>query len=311
MTAPHTSVRSVLAHALPMLALATAVLIFTGGFASARYYLEAGGSPQDVVTLRYGVSGLLFAIYVFARRRRLATQPGWPRAIALALTGGVPFGGFVFVGVNGAPFTHGGSIVPGITLLLGTLLAWAWLREPVNKKRLAGVVLTIAGLALLLMADTGQADVRWWGEVAYLAAGICWAVFTVLLRAFRVDPVDGAALAAAFSLPYLIVYGLWLNPQILAVPASATLVHGLYQGVLFNMVAILLYASAVSRLGAAAAVAAMTLMPLFAVALEWTLFDRLPHWIAAPALMLMGVGITLAALAAMAAAPPPHLHHRA
>lgn len=287
-----------------MLALAGAVLIFTGGFASARYYLEAGGGPQDVVTLRYGVSGTLFLLYVFVHRSSLAIHPGWPRATALALTGGVPFGGLVFIGVHGAPFTHGGSSVPGMTVLFGTCLAWWWLKEHVTLRRLAGVALTLAGLALLLGIDTGQADVHWWGEAAYLAAGICWATFTVLLRAFNVNPLDGTALAAVFSLPYLVLYGLWLDPQILVVPLRATLMHGFYQGVAFNMVAILMYAWAVSKLGAATGVAAMTLMPFYAVTLEWALFDRTPHWLAAPAMVLMASGITLAALAVRAAARP-------
>ena len=49
---------------LSLAALVLAVLIFTGGFASARFYMEAGGGPQDVVTLRHGISGLLFLPFV-------------------------------------------------------------------------------------------------------------------------------------------------------------------------------------------------------------------------------------------------------
>ncbi len=65
----------------------------------------------------------------------------------------------------------------------------------------------------------GRGDVRWWGELAYFGAGICWSAFTVMLRGFRVAPLEGAALASTFSLPYLVVYVLWLNPQM---PSSIT-----------------------------------------------------------------------------------------
>ena len=123
--------------------LALAVFIFTGGFASARLYMEAGGAPADVVALRYGVSGLLFMPFVFRARHRISANPGWWRAAAIALGGGAPFGICIFIGVSGAPFTHGGGIVPGLALVLGTLLQGtlgllalvAWLRIR-RKKRL-------------------------------------------------------------------------------------------------------------------------------------------------------------------------------
>ena len=289
---------------LSLFTLAFAVLIFTGGFASARWYLQAGGSAADVVTLRYGVSGVLFVSYVFWCRRRLAVHPGWWKALALAATGGVPFGACIFIGVSGAPFTHGGAIVPGLALVVGSVLAWSWLGEAMGGKRIAGIVLTIAGLGLLLSCESGAADVSWWGELAYFGAGLCWATFTVLLRAFKVAPLDGAALAAVFSLPYLLIYVAFLNSQIFVVPLRETLVHGFYQGVLFNMLAVGIYAWSVKNLGAASAVAAMPLMPLYALFMEWYFFGRVPHVLVWPAMVLMAIGIVLAALAGQKTANP-------
>ena len=70
---------------LSLAALVLAVLIFTGGFASARFYMEAGGGPQDVVTLRHGISGLLFLPFVVWIWERLREHPGLWRAIGLAI----------------------------------------------------------------------------------------------------------------------------------------------------------------------------------------------------------------------------------
>lgn len=272
-----------------------AVFIFTGGFASGRLYMEAGGAPADVVALRYGVSGLLFVPYVYWARHRIAASPGWLRAAAIALGGGAPFGIFVFIGVSGAPFTHGGGIVPALAMVLGSLLAWRLLGESLDARRVAGICLTLAGLAWLLLPELNAADVHWWAELAFFGAGTCWAAFTIMLRKFKVGPLEGAALAAFFSLPYLVIYFAVLEPALFVVAWQDTLIHGLYQGVLFNMVAMGIYAWSVARVGAAAAVTAMPLMPAFAVAMEWAIFDRAAHNMALPAIGVMAVGIVLAA----------------
>ena len=283
---------------MPVLAfagLALAVFVFTGGFASARLYMEAGGAPADVVALRYGVSGLLFIPFVYWARHRISARPGWWRAAAIALGGGAPFGICVFIGVSGAPFTHGGGIVPALAMVLGSLLAWRLLGETLDAKRIGGICLTLAGLAWPLVPELGRSDVHWWAELAYAGAGICWACFTIMLRGFKVSPLEGAALAAFFSLPYLVIYFLMLEPALFVVAWQDTLVHGFYQGVLFNMVAMAIYAWSVGRVGAAAAVTAMPLMPAFAVGMEWIIFDRAAHNMALPAIGVMALGIVLAA----------------
>ena len=280
--------------------LVFAVFIFAGGFASARLYMEAGGTPADVVALRYGVSGLIFLPFVFLHRRRLAQHPGWWRALALAAVGGVPFGVCIFIGVSGAPFAHGGGIVPAIAMVLGSVLAWKFLGEALNARRLLGIAITAVALTWLLYPELGEGDVTWWGELAYFGAGILWAGWTVCLRGFRLNALEGAALAATFSLPYLAVYVVFLDPAITDVALGETLMHGFYQGVAFNTLAIGMYAWSVSRLGAAVGVTAMPLMAGFTSLMEWAIFDRSPHDFAVFAILMMVLGIGVAAFAGQA-----------
>ena len=289
--------KQALVRALGFVGLAFAVCIFAGGFASARLYIEAGGTPADVVALRYGISGLLFLPVVWMARARLRRPGGWARALALAAVGGAPFGVCIFIGVTGAPFTHGAGIVPAMALVVGSLLAWQFLGEPLGPQRIAGIVLAILGLIALLLPAAGDGEVHWWGELAYFGGGLLWAGWTVLLRGFGFNPLQGAAFAAVFSAPYLVLYAGWLEPRFLEVALEQTLIHGFYQGVMFNTVGIGIYAWSVSRLGAATAVAAMPLMPLYATFMEWGMFDWTPHAWVWTALLLMAVGIAMAAFA--------------
>ncbi len=276
--------------------LVIAVMLLAGGFVAARLYYEAGGAPADVVFLRYGISALCLLPLVLWRRARLARVPGWPRALVLTGLGGVPFGLFVLTGVAGAPVTHGAGVVPGIALVFGTLLSVRLLGEPLGRWRLAGLAGALGGLALLVGPDLGRGDATWWGEAAYAVAGLFWGAFTVMLRRYGVPPLDGAALAAVFSLPYVPVYFLVLAPQLPEVAIADTLFQGLYQGVIFNIGAVALYAWGIRRLGATAAVAAMPLMPACGLAMDWLLFERAAHVLALPAVGLIAAGVALAAL---------------
>ncbi len=54
-----------------MSGLVLAVFVFAGGFIGARLYYDAGGTPADVVALRYGVSAVVMLPFVVAARHRL------------------------------------------------------------------------------------------------------------------------------------------------------------------------------------------------------------------------------------------------
>ena len=111
------------------------------------------------------------------------------------------------------------------------------------------------------------------------------------------QPLEGAALAATFSLPYLAVYVFLLDPRMPDVPLIDTIGQGVFQGIVFNVFAVMLYGWGIARLGAAAAVAAMSLMPVFGTLMEWVIFDRVPHLLVIPAIALITLGVGLASMA--------------
>ncbi len=96
-------------------------------------------------------------------------------------------------------------------------------------------------------------------------------------------------------MPYLVLYVAVLNPQIPGLPLLDTIGQGLYHGLVFNILGIVLYGWAIGRLGAASAVMAMPLMPAFGTLQEWALLGRPPHNLVPIALLLMAIGVGLAA----------------
>ena len=285
---------------LGALALVMAVAIFTGGFVSARLYYNAGGTPFDVVALRYGPAAVITLPLVLLSLSKISRVPGWPRALFVAALGGAPFGLFVLTGVAGAPVAHGAGIVPAVALIQGTILARVLLDEPIGVMRMIGLIVAVVGLIVLVMPELSSGEAKWWGELAYVGAGLLWGSFTVALRAWQIRPLEGAAFAAVFSLPYLPVYAYLLAPQIPDVALHHTIVHGIYQGVLFSVVAVMLYGWGIGRLGAVAAVAAMPLMPVFGTLMELVFLDRQPHLSIVVAIALITTGVAMTLLTAKA-----------
>ena len=287
---------------LAIASILAAVTVFAGGFVSGRMYYDAGGIPADVVVLRFGVAAALLLPYMLWSLRRLLANPGIGRAIALTLVGGAPFGITVMTGVAGAPVTHGAGIVPAMALIVGAVISITILKEPVSRMRLLGLAMALAGIAALILPAVTAGDAAWWGELAFIGAGALWGCFTVGLRVLNLRALDGTALVSVLSLPFLAVYGFWLDPQFLHVPVRATIEHGIYQGIIFQVVALVLYSRGVAQLGATFGVAAMALMPGIGTLMEWAIFARVPYWQELAAILIIASGVAMVARSSAARA---------
>jgi drug/metabolite transporter (DMT)-like permease len=96
------------------------------------------------------------------------------------------------------------SLFPLLTLLLGAALG----REQVTPRLLAGVLLSIGGVAVALAPKLqGAASGHWWGELAVLGAACTGAVCSVLYRPYlqRYPTVPVSALAMLASVLFLAV----------------------------------------------------------------------------------------------------------
>ena len=66
----------------------------------------------------------------------------------------------------------------------GALLAKVWLKEPISKNRIIGIVLGLSGMLVILNIDQGFPVPRNIGDWMALAAGMIWAVAANLLRRY-------------------------------------------------------------------------------------------------------------------------------
>jgi drug/metabolite transporter (DMT)-like permease len=135
------------------------------------------------LTLPFAAIGLLIVAQLSGDGIRIPRE-WWSRVVALALLNIAGWNGFVLFGVQQLP--AGRSAILAYTMpLWATAIATVVLHEPLGKRKLTGLALGIAGMAILIGDELGAISKAPFGVTMILAAAVTWAFGTVLLRKWK------------------------------------------------------------------------------------------------------------------------------
>jgi drug/metabolite transporter (DMT)-like permease len=261
--------------------------VCNGQFAVAKIGVRVGLLPYDIVALRFGFAALILVPWLLIKRFNAkglaqAAGVGWARAWVLALIAGSPYAYLIFLGSQLAPAAHGAMILPAMTLLVGLGLGAWWLGEPVGARRAVGAVALLCGLVLLgahgLAGQGGSTSTSWAGDGVLLLAGLCWGLYTVLVKRWSLVPIAAAAVLTLISLLYLPIYGLFLSPRLAQVPFTQVLLQGVFHGFFQSVGVMVGYSYAVRQLGAGRVAMGIAVVPAIGVLTgiplvgEWPVF---------------------------------------
>jgi len=249
-------------------------------------------TPFDITALRFGTAALVLApVWLLLLRVPLFT----PRLFVLAMVGGIAYALSVYAGFRYAPAAHGALLVSGLLPFGVAFFVWWLLGEPAQPSLRRGLGLIALGVLCLGIdvarqeggvAAGGIAQVLL-GDTLLLAASLCWALYTVLIRRWGYSPWEttvGVALLA--SLVYLPVYFLLWPDALFHADPQEILLQSFYQGVLVVIVAMALYMLAMQRLGPARVGAMMAVVPAFGgVGVSLMLDEPLTVWLLAGLLL--------------------------
>lgn len=169
--------------------------------------------PLTLAMLRYAIGFLCLLPFALPTVRRMPALPPARDLLAMAALGTGQFGILIALlnaglqTVPAAPAALLFSLFPLLTLLLGAALG----REQVTPRLLAGVLLSIAGVAVSLAGKLeAPSGSGWWGELAVLASACVGALCSVLYRPYlqRYPTVPVSAFAMAASVLFLAVIAL-------------------------------------------------------------------------------------------------------
>ncbi len=270
-------------------------LTWSGGWIAGKVGVT-NAPPLALAAVRFLIAGLCLLALAWVTRARVPWSR-WPGLLALAVSGIFGYNALVFVGLVLAPATDGGLIVPTFTPVLAAVLAAPFAAEPLRRDSISGLLVSMAGVALIVVGGAGIGDgsaSRLMGDLLILGGALCWAIYTVIGKSMlRFGSPLGVTAAATF------VGGVMLAPlavveggvgAIPSWPAPAWLAIG-YLVFFATVIGFDGFSHAVVRLGAARGAMTSYLVPVGTLVLA----SLLLHERVAP-LQLAGGALTLAGM---------------
>lgn len=233
-----------------------AALIWATYLVFAKMGTTSGLAPQDFVLLRFGTAAAIMLPWLLRNEPLTLASVGWRRATILTLLAGPPFILLTTAGYGFAPLAHGAVIQPS-TITLGSMLAAAvLLKERLTRDKLIGVGLIVTGLAVIAShADAMGGGMVWIGDLLFVAAGLSWTAFTILIKRWQLGALAVTAavsiVSAIITVPAMLIWG--DLSRIAALPFGSLAAQLIVQGALSGVLAVIAFNVAVRHLGAAKA----------------------------------------------------------
>ena len=226
---------------------------------------------------RFAIASLLLALWWLARgglqEARQLSRRQW---LALLLGGAIGvfgYAAFFLLGLQHVPAGRAALVVTTNPVLTMLLAAWLF-GERLNQQIGLGMGLAVLGAAIVLTKGapwtllSGGLGV---GELLLLGCVLCWSAYTLLGKKLLagLNALSATTLTAAFGLPMLIAASLGFEGSAaLAAPlqaSTAVWVALLFMAIGSTVLAYAWYFEGVQALGAGAASAYISLVPVFGV----------------------------------------------
>jgi drug/metabolite transporter (DMT)-like permease len=279
-------------------ALVGAIVAWASTFAAIKVLLDAGFAGEDVALARYGVALPGFA-YLLLRAGGL---PG----LRLCDAARVALAGLFIVATYhlslnvGAAHTTAGTaalviaLAPALTVLLAAALGY----EPLTSRRVTGLALAFAGVAVVVTLGSGAsislAEAK--GPAIVLGAPLSFALYSVLLKPLfaRYGAIQLTAASSLVGTAALVPFARPRTLDSLAGASAGEVALILFLGVVCTLGAYVAWTTALEAVGPArAAVAINAVPPLGVVFAALTLGETITPWFVAGGALVLG-GVVLA-----------------
>lgn len=256
----------------PYLTALGAAACFSGNIVVGRA-LQGVIPPFALTFWRWSTVALILLPFTAAAlwRQRAVIRRHWPLLAALGCGSVTLYNGFFYLGVQHSSAINAALITSSMPLLIA-LCAWLFGREPIDARQWAAIALSLVGiLAILARGDPAAVrDVRFGGaDLWLLAASLCWALYSVLLRRSpaALNGLPFLCLTSAAGVVTTVPVYLWERASGAAMVVTPTSLGAVaFLAVVPALSAYFLYARAVLALGPTRTGIFLNLSPVFAIA---------------------------------------------
>lgn len=220
--------------------------------------------PAVLMNGRVLFAAVFLAVVALVLKKQLLLRANWRHYLQLGLiNSALPF--LLFAAAASVLTASLLSVLNATAPIWGALIGIVWFRQPLSIKVLSGLLLGVAGVAVLVGFDPVLLQPgALWAVAAAAGAACCYGIAThYTRRAKAVEPFANAHGSMWGAL-------CWLVPVSFFIPASAPVTVGvaaavLTLGVLCTGVAYLLYFRLVQEMGATQTLTVTFLIPVFGV----------------------------------------------
>jgi len=236
--------------------------IWGGSFVFLRALAPALG-PILTADLRVLIAWAVLSLYLRAVGLDIQWRRFWKQYLIIgALNAALPFSLFAFAALH-IPASYS-AILNATSPLFGALFSALWMGEKIAAPKVLGLVLGIAGVALVTRLAPGERDsMVVWAMIACLLAAVCYGSVSVYTKKFA-----AAVKPTAISAGSQLMAGLLLLPFVPFAPAPGRItllvtVNMILFAISCSAVAFLLYFRLIADIGPTKALTVTFLMPAF------------------------------------------------
>lgn len=221
-------------------------------------------SPWDITALRFILAFcILMPILIYKKDTAFL----WKKEpFILAMFGGVAYCLTCYSAFNYVPAAHAAIFLNGFIPLCTAIAAYFLFRQSFDIHTwlsLSIMLCSIVVMSYLMYQATGVAFSI--GDVLFFISAICWGIFTVLLRQWKISAWHAMAGVAIWSaIVYVPLYVLFFPKHLSEPSLSHLIIQTIFHGIFVVIVATITYVEAIKRLGAFKAGSIVTLAPFIA-----------------------------------------------
>lgn len=260
----------------------------------------AGFNALALAQLRMAATAILYVLLYVAWRGipRVRLSPRQWLVLGLMALTGITLNQICYIGgLAKTSVTHTG-LIQAIGPIMVLLLAASMRKEALTSRKILGMAISFAGVALLLIGKPAQGSgANWLGDLILIAASGFFAYYTILMKevADCYDPLTLNTLVFGLGAILLVPFCATSIAEVRWDKISSHAWYGLAYMVLFgSLVAYLIYAFALEKLSASNVAAFAYLQPVMAALLGiWLLAEKVSlKVVLGGALILCGVYLT-------------------
>lgn len=276
-------------------------MLFWGGTFIAGRALAGAIPPASASFLRFTIATfvLFFLVIIGDGKMTIPLRKQWFPLILLGFTGVFSYNVLFFSGLQHIGAGRA-SLIIALNPLVITVFATIFLKEPLNLKQFAGILLSLTGAifvisnghpGMIFTTSSGK------GELAMLGCVLSWASFSLI----------GRVILSSLSPLVSVFYSSLIGTLLLLIPAlQSGLIDSIssispvdwfiigYLGICGTALSFPLYYYGIKNIGATRAGVFINLVPFFSIILSWFILDESVKTIVITGgiILLCGVSIT-------------------